>query len=264
MRDNRHTLTTEERDVIDEGLTFLAERDYPEAAELLRRIVKDACPTFQPNWASPPGDTLREIMEAEGLNVPKFAVRIGIMPETLSYLLEGRLIIDDWLAEKLANVRGSKAFWLERERLYRRDKARLERPLLRVGVAALLWRSGKVLMHQRQGSHGAGTWSFPGGHLDDEESPREALSREVAEETGLRIEPKMFTPTTYTADVFEVEGKRYITLYLKAPCPTEIGEPVVMEPDKCVEWRWVTPGEWPGELFLPIKNLLAQQGDLRG
>lgn len=133
---------------------------------------------------------------------------------------------------------------------------KLELPPLRLGVAAILRRDGQILMHQRKGSHGAGTWSFPGGHIDEPETPLETIRREVWEETGLEVFG--FRPLTFTSDVFEVEGKRYLTLYFQAVCPPELGEPRVMEPDKCVEWRWVTPGQWPGELFLPIQNLLKQ------
>jgi 8-oxo-dGTP diphosphatase len=35
----------------------------------------------------------------------------------------------------------------------------------RVGVGVLVMRAGKILLRQHLGSHGAGTWALPGGHL---------------------------------------------------------------------------------------------------
>ena len=137
---------------------------------------------------------------------------------------------------------------------------------LKVGVAAVLWRNGRVLMMQRQGSHGAGTWAFIGGHLDEGESPKEAAAREVLEETGLRVPPGLFEATTFTSDVFKSEGKSYITLYFKADLDTGSrveAEPEIREPTKASDMKWVRPGDWPGELFLPIQNLLNQQAGLK-
>lgn len=56
-------------------------------------------------------------------------------------------------------------------------------------VAALMKRQGKVLVGQRpQGSSLAGTWEFPGGKIELEESPEEALVRELKEELGVDAE----------------------------------------------------------------------------
>ncbi len=38
--------------------------------------------------------------------------------------------------------------------------------ITKVGVGVMVFKDGKVLMTKRQGSHGAGEHSFPGGHLD--------------------------------------------------------------------------------------------------
>jgi 8-oxo-dGTP diphosphatase len=109
-------------------------------------------------------------------------------------------------------------------------------------------------MGRRIGSHGAGTWSFPGGHLEWNETVDACAARELLEETGLVISTSAFRKLTYTNDVFTNEGKHYVTLYMEAQCPE--GEPQVMEPTKCSEWAWTEAP--PEPLFLPIQNLLRE------
>lgn len=123
---------------------------------------------------------------------------------------------------------------------------------VQVGVAAIIRREGRILMGKRKGSHGAGTWSFPGGHLEWNETVAKCAAREVEEETGLIVSFNGFSKLTYTNDVFTTEGKHYITLYVEAEWPG--GEARIMEPNKCEEWRWVSSP--PEPLFLPVQNLL--------
>ena len=52
--------------------------------------------------------------------------------------------------------------------------------------AVILDGSGRVLVFRRAG-RGAGSWQFPQGGIEQGESPREALVRELAEETGLEF-----------------------------------------------------------------------------
>jgi 8-oxo-dGTP diphosphatase len=126
--------------------------------------------------------------------------------------------------------------------------AELKEPIVRVGVAVLISRDGKWLMHKRKGSHGAGTWSFPGGHIDFGDTPVFACRREVLEETGLEVgycEPYRYLPY---ANADFIEGKQYITLFFVAEYIG--GEPKVMEPDKCDgDWIWVDPVDPPKPLF---------------
>ncbi len=54
-----------------------------------------------------------------------------------------------------------------------------------VGVGVIVIRNGGILLGKRIGSHGAGTWALPGGHLEYAERIEDCAAREVLEETGL-------------------------------------------------------------------------------
>ena len=62
-----------------------------------------------------------------------------------------------------------------------------EAPL--VGVGAVVIDGGKVLLVQRGQEPGKGTWGLPGGLVELGETVADAVRREVAEETGLNVEP---------------------------------------------------------------------------
>jgi 8-oxo-dGTP diphosphatase len=68
-----------------------------------------------------------------------------------------------------------------------------ERPF--VGVGALIFQRGRILMAQRGKEPLKGWWSLPGGAVETGESLDYAVRREVREETGLEVEP---------AGVFEI------------------------------------------------------------
>lgn len=124
----------------------------------------------------------------------------------------------------------------------------------KVGVGVIVMRDGKVLMHERIGSHGANTWSFPGGHLEFGEAIEDCARREVREETGLEIAKLRIGP--YTNDVFAGEGKHYVTLFVLADWVR--GEAQVLEPEKCERWEWREWTNMPEPLFLPIRHLRKQ------
>jgi 8-oxo-dGTP diphosphatase len=130
-------------------------------------------------------------------------------------------------------------------------------PAPRVGVGVILIRDGRVLLGKRRNAHGAGSWQFPGGHLEFGETIAACARREVREETGLQLGPVRLGP--YTNDVFAAEGRHYVTLYAIALAPQ--GEPEVLEPGKCACWQWFGWSRLPDPLLLPLRNLLAQGFD---
>lgn len=120
-----------------------------------------------------------------------------------------------------------------------------------LGVGVIIVQDGKVLMGLRKGAHGTGTWSFPGGHLEYGETPEICAVRETLEETGMRVEA--IGSIGFTNDIFEEEGKHYVTLFIRARIVS--GEPRVMEPEKCERWEWFLWDEMPENIFLPIRHL---------
>jgi plasmid maintenance system antidote protein VapI/Zn-dependent peptidase ImmA (M78 family) len=81
---------------------------------------------FQPNWASPPGDTIADVLEDRGIAIDSFAAALNHSMEFATDLISGHRPITQEVAEKLQSFLGaSVAFWLTREMLYRRHSARL-------------------------------------------------------------------------------------------------------------------------------------------
>jgi ADP-ribose pyrophosphatase YjhB (NUDIX family) len=56
-----------------------------------------------------------------------------------------------------------------------------------LAVGAVVVRDGKLLLVRRGHAPALGRWSVPGGHVEPGETDADAVVREVAEETGLRV-----------------------------------------------------------------------------
>ncbi|WP_234342205.1 NUDIX hydrolase [Streptomyces leeuwenhoekii] len=59
---------------------------------------------------------------------------------------------------------------------------------LRVAAYALCVRDGRILLARSPGPGGVPEWVLPGGGMEHGEDPHDTVVREVAEETGYRIE----------------------------------------------------------------------------
>jgi len=57
-----------------------------------------------------------------------------------------------------------------------------------VGLGAVVWKDGRVLMVRRGRPPGEGIWSLPGGLQLLGETVADGIRREIAEETGVEIE----------------------------------------------------------------------------
>jgi 8-oxo-dGTP diphosphatase len=101
------------------------------------------------------------------------------------------------------------------------------RPTIHVVAAALYDDAGRVLIAERPpGKHLSGGWEFPGGKIDADETERQALARELAEELGValgacypllhvahdyddrRVEISLWVVASYTGAPSGLDGQR--------------------------------------------------------
>lgn len=82
---------------------------------------------FTPDWVSPPGDTIADILEERDWTQAELAERLGYTTKHISLLINGKAPVNEETALKLERVLGSTtAFWLKREAQYRAALARIE------------------------------------------------------------------------------------------------------------------------------------------
>jgi 8-oxo-dGTP diphosphatase len=60
-------------------------------------------------------------------------------------------------------------------------------PPIAVVAGAILFENKYLIARRREGKAMAGFWEFPGGKIEQGESPYDALEREILEELGIKI-----------------------------------------------------------------------------
>lgn len=82
--------------------------------------------SFQPKWASAPGDTLADILDEKKISLSSFANMMESTGDFTKELLQGYILITEEVALRLENVLGTSAqFWITREAIYRASIERL-------------------------------------------------------------------------------------------------------------------------------------------
>ncbi|HEX8467996.1 MAG TPA: (deoxy)nucleoside triphosphate pyrophosphohydrolase [Allosphingosinicella sp.] len=111
-------------------------------------------------------------------------------------------------------------------------------------AAALVDGERRVLLQKRAAGRAmAGLWEFPGGKVEEGESPESALARELEEELGIAVDTGSLAPAAFaSAD----NGGRHMLLLLYL-CRQWRGEPRPLDAEAL---KWVRPGEM-GELPMP-------------
>ena len=76
--------------------------------------------------------------------------------------------------------------------------------IVHVAAAALVDGDGRVLIAQRpEGKSMAGLWEFPGGKIEEGETPEYALMRELEEELGIETRPCCFSPIAFASHTYD-------------------------------------------------------------
>ncbi|EJF83187.1 (deoxy)nucleoside triphosphate pyrophosphohydrolase [Candidatus Bartonella washoeensis] len=76
--------------------------------------------------------------------------------------------------------------------------------LLLVVACALLDQANRVLLAERpQGKSLAGLWEFPGGKIEQGETPEASLIRELEEELGVHVQADNLLPLTFASYGYE-------------------------------------------------------------
>ena len=107
-----------------------------------------------------------------------------------------------------------------------------------VSAVCLIDRDGRVLLAQRpEGKSMAGLWEFPGGKVEEGETPEVALIRELEEELGINTWESCLAPLTFASHTYE---KFHLLMPLFA-CRKWEGTPVAREGQVL---KWVYPKDF--------------------
>jgi HTH-type transcriptional regulator/antitoxin HigA len=81
---------------------------------------------FRPDWVSPPGDTIMDVLRERHLSLADLAAHLGFTQEQAQGLIGGRTHVTIGIARRLAQLLGSSVeFWMSREFQFRQEVTRL-------------------------------------------------------------------------------------------------------------------------------------------
>ncbi|MFJ4570627.1 NUDIX domain-containing protein [Streptomyces sp. NPDC088846] len=126
-----------------------------------------------------------------------------------------------------------------------------------VGAHLYLECGGAVLLGKRHpdSAFAPSTWHLPAGHREAYESAIACVIRETAEETGIIIEPSDLS-LVHTLDLRDTDSPiPRIQLFFAASRWS--GEPQVLEPERCTQWRWWPLNVLPDQLVGYTRTALA-------
>ncbi|GHD66115.1 bifunctional nicotinamide-nucleotide adenylyltransferase/Nudix hydroxylase [Jeongeupia chitinilytica] len=127
---------------------------------------------------------------------------------------------------------------------FRRSWAVAPYPPTFVTVDAVVIHSGHILLVRRRGMPGKGLWALPGGFIEQDEPIRDAVIRELKEETRLKVPVPVLAGSIRASRVFDhpqrsLRGRTITHGFLIELTPTGEGLPKVRGGDDADRAQWV-------------------------
>ena len=128
-----------------------------------------------------------------------------------------------------------------------------------VGVGAVVVDQGRVLLVQRGREPVKGKWSLPGGMLELGESLAGGVTREVAEETGLQVEPiELIELIERILHEEGPEGQRVRYHYVIADYLCRVVGGTLKAASDADAVRWVERAEWNSHSALALDPITVR------
>lgn len=195
------------------------------------------------------------------VRVPSYQNGLSATPIREHYFLEG-LISDQLPASvqtQLAQFKTTEGYeqvsgeW-QFVRQYQQSWANAPYPPTFVTVDAVVIQSGHVLLIQRRARPGKGLWALPGGFVNQDETLRDAVIRELREETRIKIPAPVLQGSIVKTQVFDhpersARGRTITLAYLIELKPDAQGLPKVKGSDDAQAATWVPLSALNPELF---------------